>query len=609
MEIKIPGNKIYNHPQTLTLNNSVMTFVGENGCGKSAILESIFKKYLTNIQEDTNLFAFSSGNNESFSSIFQNNLKNIEKLVVDDLSYDEEEETSQRINNTINTIYFDRSWVRFLIFFATALKKYVEPEDVDENNKSGKVIDYLKSKGLVDVNAQGVDITTHIEFPFRIRTNYNYKIVSASKKEATNPEHKSIRRTFLHQYLVKLTDHLFGDGYIDIEEEYSRIVKTWRWFYAKNVAPVLGNDTNKVFTFLAWASNYDNFIFRDNCELMFKGNIELNQLSDGEHQLLAIYALMDLFDSDKSLFLLDEVDSHLYYRNIQKLWDVFSAISGKVITTTHSADSIILNEFSNIKLVEKGKIENETVANKILDRLESLSSGGNFKLSVAGKVKYLALVEDYSDWFIFIELCKIKVPDFDLNILQQIHYIKCGAGFNSYADRFGNSKLDWVESFKRHNDNPTTKSIFLICDRDNLSVNDVSDSGLVTDSQANGRRKVIKIKGNKEAYLMSWKRREIENYLLSYTMLSANGKLDEVNQLLPQANHISLNSLNDNDNVRNLNVKSLIQSLYLKDNVATIDTNEGGIDYNKLSAIIAQIPASEISIDIENVYKFIKGKI
>lgn len=43
MELQIPSNKIYNQPQTLNLNSSVMTFVGENGCGKSAILESIFK--------------------------------------------------------------------------------------------------------------------------------------------------------------------------------------------------------------------------------------------------------------------------------------------------------------------------------------------------------------------------------------------------------------------------------------------------------------------------------------------------------------------------------------------------------------------------------------
>jgi hypothetical protein len=601
MELQIPSNKIYNQAQTLNLNSSVMTFVGENGCGKSAILESIFKKYLLDTNSSTQLIAFSSVNNESFSSIFQNNFSNIQRLVVDDLNYTEEDENeegaSERIDKVINTMYFDPSWVRFLIFFSSSLKR------------EGKVMEYLKQKDLVDVDENGIDITTHIGFPYRIRTYYNAQIIRAREEEAINPDHQSIRRTFLHQYLTKLTEHLFDEYDFDIEDDGARIVKTWRWFYAKNVPLVLGNDSSKIFSFLAWASLYDNFIFRNDCILRFKNNIELNQLSDGEHQLLAIYALMDLFDSDNTLFLLDEVDSHLYYRNIQKLWNVFGSISGKVITTTHSADSIILNEFSNIKLVEKGKIENDIVANKILDRLESLSAGGNYKLTIAGKVKYLALVEDYFDWFIFTELCKKKIADFDLNIMQQIHYIKCSSGFNSYADRFGNSKLDWIESFKKHNNNPTTKSIFLICDRDNLSINDVTDSGLVTDSQATGRKKTIKIKGNKEAYLMSWKRREIENYLLSHSMLSNHGKLDEVNHQLAGASQLQAGNASDNDGVRNLDVKTMLQPLYLKDGLASIPTDESGVDYNKLSILIAEIPADEISEDIVNVYDFIKGKI
>lgn len=598
MELIIPANKIYNHQQNLTLDSSVMTFVGENGCGKSAILESIFKKYLVDIQQGTDLFAFSSGNNESFSSIFQKNLRNIEKLVVDDLSYNEEDNANARIDNAINTIYFDRSWVRLLLFFATALKR------------NGKVIEYLKSKNLVDVDELGNDITTHIGFPFRIRTNYNYKIINARNREATEPEFQSIRRTFLHQYLVKLTEHLFND--FDIEDDGARIVKTWKWFYAKDAALVLGNDTNKVFTFLAWATNYDNFIFRDDCELYFKGDLELNQLSDGEHQLLAIYALMDLFDSEKALFLLDEVDSHLYYRNIQKLWNVFATISGKVITTTHSADSIILNEFSNIKLVEKGKIEHEIVANKILDRLESLSAGGNYKLTIAGKVKYLALVEDYFDWFIFSELCKKKVPDFDLNVMQQVHYIKCSSGFYNNGQVFGDSKIKWVNSFNNHNSDSATKSVFLLCDRDNLPIQDIQNSGWVINAQNNQRPNRIQLRGagnNRFAYLMSWKRREIENYLLSYTMLSAHGKLDEINHELSAANQLQANSPSDNDGVRNLDVKTKLQALYLKDGLAHIPTDESGVDYNKLAAIIAAIPTNEISEDILNVYNFIKGKI
>lgn len=595
MELVIPSNKIYNHPQTLQLDSSVMTFVGENGCGKSAILESIFAKYLDDNQNETRLITFSSGNNESFSSIFQDSIRRKQRFVIN--NFDDEE----KFENAINAFYFDENWVRFLVFFATALKR------------DGKVIEFLKLNNLVDVNDQGVDITTKIGFPFRVRKYYNDKIINALRQEAEDLEYvaKSIRRTFFHQYLTKLTEHIHSNEF-DFEEENSRIVKSWKWFKAEDAAIILGTDTNKIFSFLAWASLYDNFIFRNECGLYFKNGLELNHLSDGEHQLLAIYALIDLFDSENSLFLLDEVDSHLYYRNIQKLWNVFGSISGKVITTTHSADSIILNEFSNIKLVEKGKIENDIVANKILDRLESLSAGGNYKLTVAAKVKYLALVEDYFDWFIFTELCKKKVPDFDLNVMQQIHYIKCSSGFYNNGQVFGDSKIKWVNSFNNHNSDSATKSVFLLCDRDNLPIQDIQNSGWVINAQNIQRPNRIQLKGsgnNRFAYLMSWKRREIENYLLSFTMLSVHGKLNEINHELSQAQQLQAHSPCDNDGVRNLDVKNKLQSLYLKDGLVNIPADESGVDYNKLSEIISEIPADEISEDILNVYNFIKGKI
>ncbi|WP_299213821.1 AAA family ATPase [uncultured Dokdonia sp.] len=594
MELTISKNKIHQFPQTLTLDSNVMTFVGENGCGKSAILESIFTDHLDDNQEETRLITFSSGNNESFSSIFKNSIRSKQRFVVNN-SDDEE-----KFENAINAFYFDEGWVRLLIFFATALKR------------EGKTIEFLKSKELIDTNADGVDISTKIGFPFRVRKYYNDKIVYAVEQEAEDfeLEQKSIRKTFFHQFLSKLTEKIHSADF-DFETENSRIVKSWKWFQAKDAALVLGTDTNKIFSFLAWASLHNQFIFKNECGLYFKGDLELNQLSDGEHQLLAIYSLIDLFDSENTLFLLDEVDSHLYYRNIQKLWNVFGEIDGKVITTTHSADSIILNEFTNIKLVQRGKIEEDTVANQILDRLESLSAGGNYKLSIAGKVKYLALVEDYFDWFIFLELCKKKIPDFDLNIQQQIHYIKCSSGFSNYSQRFGSSKLDWVDSFKKHHSNPNTNTIFLVCDRDNLSIDDVQDSGLVLNSVATGRQNKINLRGagNKAAYLLSWKRREIENYLLSHTMLRAHGKLAEINQHLAPIHQLRPEEPCDNVDVRNLDVKTMLQPLYLKDGLAVIPTDESGVDYNKLSAIIVEIPVNEISNDIVNIYNFIKGKI
>ena len=43
-------------------------------------------------------------------------------------------------------------------------------------------------------------------------------------------------------------------------------------------------------------------------KLLIKNDLEFQQLSDGEYQLLSIYALIDLFDEVDTVFLLDEVD-------------------------------------------------------------------------------------------------------------------------------------------------------------------------------------------------------------------------------------------------------------------------------------------------------------
>ncbi|NMV42278.1 AAA family ATPase, partial [Vibrio parahaemolyticus] len=71
-------------------------------------------------------------------------------------------------------------------------------------------------------------------------------------------------------------------------------------------------------SFLTQAVN-GNFINKRSFKLKLLGNIELDDLSDGEYQLLFLYALIDLFDAPNTLFLFDEADSHLHYKNVEKL--------------------------------------------------------------------------------------------------------------------------------------------------------------------------------------------------------------------------------------------------------------------------------------------------
>jgi len=116
MELTIQPNKLHEAEQTVAVDNNILTLIGENGCGKSAILESVFRQYLENT--DISLVCFSSGQNESFSNLYSDYIKNSRKVKF-------EAKPDQLKIDFINSFYFDYDWSKFLIFFSSALKKMV----------------------------------------------------------------------------------------------------------------------------------------------------------------------------------------------------------------------------------------------------------------------------------------------------------------------------------------------------------------------------------------------------------------------------------------------------------------------------------------------------
>ena len=70
---------------------------------------------------------------------------------------------------------------------------------------------------------------------------------------------------------------------------------------------------------------------------------------------------------------------------------------------------------------------------------------------------------------------------------------------------------------------------------------------------------------------------------------------------IAQRNHLQPNNPGDNDDIRRLNAKSVIDPL--------INTEGIGLDTDKLQAYIDLIPPAEISEDITNMYNFIIGKL
>ena len=585
MILNIPKNKLYEEVQELDYSDTnIFTLIGGNGSGKSSILESVFKKYIS--EDGKKVICFSSGQNELFYSIF-NEHKN--------RNYKHRKEN----DSVIDSYYFDYDWVRFLVFFATSLKK------------DGLVRKYLRENDYINENDLNDDNSSKITFRFRVKSYYSNQVKEEIEKEASedfDPEQKLFRKSIYHRVLEKFIEKKINSSFDFENGDTIRLSSTT--VRASNILNIFPKDVYEIFTFLSHATRgWQSNIILDECSLKFKNNLEFEQLSDGEYQLLAIYALIDLFDSEDTIFLFDEIDSHLHYTNIKKLWALLKTTSGKIITTTHITESIILNDINSIKVVENGKLDEEIIINKILLRLETLTSNHNYQYKLASQLKHIALVENYTDWFIFRELCKIKIDDFSDEVFNKTQYINCSAGYETRTEDFGNGKLKWYANYKENiskSDN-NIENLFMICDRDNMPIGDIKkidgrrgykigDYVLVNNPNLEHYR-------NLKPHLLSWRRKQIENYLLSKTMLEAKGILQSINDELPVSGHLKENNEMDIDSIQNVEIKDKIKALY--SNIG--DTY--GICYDTLKETILLIPAAEISEDIVKMYEFIKNKV
>ncbi|WP_323897434.1 MULTISPECIES: ATP-binding protein [Aeromonas] len=598
MELTLAPNPLYDQPQTLHINK-VATLIGENGSGKSSILQSVFEERLNKrAYHHLNVVCFSSGQNENYSEKFSIYLKR-------------ERQAGRGLG--LECLYFDKPWSKLLIFLATATKR------------SGKVRSFLRERGYVTESAfAGDDQTTCLKCAFKIYKNYVNRVQDALKREESGevdtlrntPYFRSLDsfiNTFVsndyefEQPLRKRTIEIPASRLIDVSFDYPRQPQAGEEGIEAGEANAQAQNTafDPEVSFFTQAADNDYFIDKQGYKLVFKDGIELDQLSDGEYQLLFLYALIDLFDAPNTLFLFDEADSHLHYKNVEKLWSLLHSIQGHAITTTHLLDSISAkeNRIEHLKVVEHGRINEDNKIKQLISRLSVLSRAKSVEFEVCGKLPNIALLDDYNDWIIFTKLA--ARAGLDINRLATVHAMKKSSSYATANETFGKGKIDWLHGLSKIESPLVTTQIFLICDRDEAALDWNAANGV----QVNGQvyRELLNAiqwpRGtNVSPYLLAWKRREIKNYLLSYTALAHHNLLGQINNGdIAQRNHLQSNNPGDNDDIRRMNVKDIINPL--------INTDGEGLDPAKLQAYIDLIPPDEISEDITNMYNFIIGKL
>jgi ABC-type multidrug transport system ATPase subunit len=593
MDLTIAPNPLYNDQQTLNFDK-IATLIGENGSGKSCILQAIFATKLSkNDFDGLRLVCFSSGQNENFSQGFSNYLN-------------KERRAGRSLN--LDCFYYDKSWSKLLIFLATCLYS------------DGRVRQFLRDGDYVDEeevsDGRLDDISTTLNVKFKVAKQYVHRVEEALKKEESGLETDTLRSTPYFRSLMSFIATNIDPGY-DFDKPLPKkpVALTSDTLFAASYSssrpgqddeegeiPAQKIEDNPTVSFFTQAADNNYFIDRTNLKLILKGGLELDQLSDGEYQLLFLYALIDLFDDEKTLFLLDEADSHLHYQNIDRLWRILNKLKGQTITTTHLLDSITANDFHAIKVVEKGRIRDDDKLKQLIDRLSILSRATSVEYEVCAKIPHMALLDDYNDWDIFLRLAARK--GLDISLLDSVYAFKKTSSCSNHNEPFGKSKIQWTENLSKVECALATAHVFLICDRDEAILDIDPTTGVkVRGTQYRNQINAINWPGgaNVSVYLLAWKRREIKNYLLSHTALNHHGKLAEINSAtLAQADHLAANNPGDNDGVRRLEVKNTVDPLI---NAAD------GLCRQKLQNYIDLIPPAEISEDIENMYNFIVSKL
>jgi len=141
------------------------------------------------------------------------------------------------------------------------------------------------------------------------------------------------------------------------------------------------NETNKV----------DKLI--TDIEIKIK-EIDFNNLSEGEKKLILIECITRILGDKESLVLLDEPDAHIHIARKKELLDAIESFDGQTILTTHSpvfVNAINKKQEKNLFFIERGEIANSTFVNKLTEL-----SGGEIDYlngTIALSSKYILITE------------------------------------------------------------------------------------------------------------------------------------------------------------------------------------------------------------------------
>ena len=402
-EIKIANKAFKNLDISLENNTSgVMAFIGNNGSGKSNLLEAISAifKHLYDKKEKDIPFNFSlvyTTFNGRTVEITKNEL-----LVTTKIDNRGNSDFYSCLPKQIVAIYSgeeDRLW-----------RKYYEPIYKDFISKINK-------------NSQE-------EFPKMLYLNKFYwhiSLLCLLLNSSNNPEDKFCKEVLginsVHSVKFEFNKSIYQDypnnkvlqfistiSTIDAKDEYT---------LDELQEKIKNYDINEVFKYLYIAFTPKDRKILQNITIEYNGKLNIEDFSEGEKKMILVKAALEFAAQEDSLFILDEPDAHIHLSNKIQIRNVLEEYqqNRQIIITTHSPTLTKAIPKEGIYCLEKGKVKEfkdivevtKYLANKE-DIYKLLFSKSNI-LIVEGKTddKYIKKA---------IELYKDDFPNLDFQILR-----------------------------------------------------------------------------------------------------------------------------------------------------------------------------------------------
>ena len=398
-EIKIANKAFKNLDVSLENNTSgVMAFIGNNGSGKSNLLEAIsaiFRHLYDKKQKDIPF---------NFSLVYTTFNGRTVEITKNELS------VTTKIDNQENSDLY------------SFLPKQIVAIYSGEEDRLWR--EYYKP--IYDDFISKISKSFQEEFPKMLYLNKFYwhiSLLCLLLNRFNNPEDKfceeilginnvhSVKFEFKKNYQGYPSNNVLQFiSTIDAKDEYT----------LDELQEVIKNyDINEVFKYLYIAFTPKNTKILENITIEYNDNLKIEDFSEGEKKMILIKAALEFAGQEDSLFILDEPDAHIHLSNkmqIKKVLEEYEQ-NRQVIITTHSPTLTKAIPKEGIYCLEKGKVKE---FKDIVEVTKYLADQGDIYKLLFSKSNILIVEGKTDDKYIkkAIELYKDEFPNLDFQILR-----------------------------------------------------------------------------------------------------------------------------------------------------------------------------------------------